>query len=134
MESADFLQKIERGDFSVEYYRPLEHVVKMLTEEGQNDRYLIVENSDDNYGCMVVDIFDFPAFRYDWYLGEWISDDSELASLLKDARVVEALNNHFGDIAVNPFEILDGEIGTSSNVNALVAGVKKKERKMKERN
>ena len=101
MESADFLQKIECGDFSVEYYRPREHVIKMLTEEGQNDRYLIVENSDDNYGCLVIDMFDFPAFRYDWYLGEWISDDSELASLLKDARVVEALNNHFGDIAVN---------------------------------
>lgn len=43
----------------------------------------------------------------------------KIASLSQDIAV--------GDIAVNPFEILDGEIGTSSNVNALVAGLTKTE-------
>ena len=43
----------------------------------------------------------------------------KIASLSQDIAV--------GDIAVNPFEILDGEIGSPSNINAFVAGLTKTE-------
>ena len=98
------VDEIENGRYSVTYYRPLSHISECRFEDDpySDVRYVIKEDggSDEDYGCFEVEMYCDLRFRFDWYSGEWDSDDMESMKFLQKPEFVETLNRHFADIAI----------------------------------
>ena len=97
--------EIENGRYSVTYYRPLSHVSECRFEDEpySNVRYVITDEdggSNQDYGCFEVEMYCDLRFRFDWYSGEWDSDDAESMKFLQEQEFVKVLNRHFADIAI----------------------------------
>ena len=104
MTTEELISEIESENYSVSYFRPCSHVIAMRFEEDaySDVRYIINDDGgeDTDFGCFVLESNAFSDIRFDWYDGQWKSDDAEMKQLLNDCRVLDALNAKFASVAV----------------------------------
>lgn len=105
MQVQDIVNALERNEFSVRYYGPSSHVIRMNFEDDPYSgfRYIVNDDggADSDYGCIEVQFYDFGNVRFDWYDGAWKTDDVDIGALLKEGEVQKVLSMRFSDIAID---------------------------------
>ena len=101
----EIVEAIKQKKFSVDYYMPHNHVVRMHAAENpySPSRYIVRDDGgcDSDFGYMEVEFFEFPNIRFNWYYGRWESDDEEMREILTDDLIASALAHSFSDIAID---------------------------------
>ena len=104
MKVQDIVGALEGNEYAVKYYGPSVHVFPMSFEEDpcSKIRFIIRDDGgeDPDYGCMEVQFHDFGNIRFDWYDGEWKTNEEEIRKLLEDDLLRSALSNRFSEIAI----------------------------------